>query len=286
MRKKLICLWIPLLILSACNPSKSETYAPSNYPVEYVFTADNDVFEQYPDPIVGTPKNENYWNVSDLDISEIDKNRKLIAFSFDDAPARTIESILTTFTSYNEQNPDCKAFCTLFFNGCRFDNATVHQLNSAVALGMELGNHTYSHLDLTTLTPEKLQWEIDETDRLLEKADGKTRHLLRAPFGKINDVVKQLAQTPILNWSIDTLDWTGKTAEEIFNAVFSNKADGAIVLMHDGYTPTVTALKRLLPALKEENYQVVSISQLAKANECTLKNGSVYIRARKPQNRK
>lgn len=286
MRKKLICLWIPLLIFSACSPSKSETYAPNNHSVEYVFTADNDVFEQYPDPIVGTPKNENYWNVSDLDISEIDKNRKLIAFSFDDAPARTIESILTTFTSYNEQNPDCKAFCTLFFNGCRFDNATVHQLNSAVALGMELGNHTYSHLDLTTLTPEKLQWEIDETDRLLEKADGKTRHLLRAPFGKINDAVKQLAQTPILNWSIDTLDWTGKTAEEIFDAVFSNKTDGAIVLMHDGYTPTVTALKRLLPALKEENYQVVSISQLAKANECTLKNGSVYIRARKPQNRK
>lgn len=285
MCKKLLILSIIIILFSSCIPNNTQSSAPTHRPIGYTLSENNDIFEQYPDPIALQPPDK-YWDISNVDISDVDTSRKLIAFSFDDAPARTIENIITAFTSFNESNPDCKASCTLFFNGYLFDNATIHLLNSAVALNMELGNHTYSHLDLTTLTPEKLQWEIDETDKLLQKADGKARHLLRAPFGKINERVKELAQAPILDWSIDTLDWTGKTDEEIFNTVFSKKADGAIVLMHDGYTPTIMALKKLLPALKEANYQVVSISQLAKANECTLKNGSVYIRARKPQNRK
>ncbi|MBQ8406240.1 MAG: hypothetical protein IJX09_06275 [Clostridia bacterium] len=51
--------------------------------------------------------------------------------------------------------------------------------------------------------------------------------------------------------------------------------------MHDGYKHTVDALKRLLPDLKADGYQVVSVSQLAKAHGCTLRRGSTYIRARK-----
>ena len=51
--------------------------------------------------------------------------------------------------------------------------------------------------------------------------------------------------------------------------------------MHDGYVETVSAVKRLLPDLKNAGYQVVGVSQLAKANGCQLKTGSVYIRARK-----
>ena len=47
--------------------------------------------------------------------------------------------------------------------------------------------------------------------------------------------------------------------------------------MHDGYAHTVDALKRLLPDLYNEGYQVVSVSQMAKMHGCTLKNGKVYI---------
>ena len=88
-------------------------------------------------------------------------------------------------------------------------------------------------------------------------------------------------QTPILNWTIDTLDWQGKTAQEIYDRVWQDKYAGAIVLMHDGYANTVTAMKRLLPDLKQAGYQAVTISQMSKAHDCPLRVGSVYIRARK-----
>lgn len=221
------------------------------------------------------------WDMSDVDVSKISKEKKLIAFTFDDSPSRTLENILAVYAAYNESHPDCPAFATVFCNGKYINAQSPPLLAAAYAMGFELGNHTHSHHDLTTLTEETLRWEMDATDEILASIDGKPRHLLRAPFGKINDTVKNLASTPIIDWTIDTLDWTGKSEDEIYRSVMENKFSGAIVLMHDGYPHTVYALKRLLPDLQAEGYQVVSVSQLAKVHHCTLKKGKVYIRARK-----
>ncbi len=221
------------------------------------------------------------WDVSDVDITYVDKNRKLISFTFDDSPSKTLENILATFASFNESNPDCRASATVFFNGGLIDENSLHLLHTSSILGFELGNHTHSHFDLTTLSKTELQAEIDQTDELLSKVDGKKRHLLRAPFGRINEEIKTWVETPIIDWAIDTLDWTGASADEIYNRVWEGRFSGGIVLMHDGYEGTVDALKRLLPDLKADGYQVLSVSAMAKAHACTLKNGKVYIRARK-----
>ncbi len=216
-----------------------------------------------------------------MDVHEVDKSRKLIALTFDDAPARTLENILAVFTRFNEENPDCKATATLFVNGNRMEAQNVQLLHAANALGFELGNHTHRHADLTRLAKEEIIEEIAKTDDLLEKIDGKRLHLLRAPFGRTNDSVKEIATTPLIDWTIDTLDWTGVTAEDIFDRVWSEKFSGAISLMHDGYEPTVAALKKLLPALKADGYQVVTVSQMVKLHGCRFEKGKTYIRARK-----
>ena len=222
-----------------------------------------------------------FWDYDDVDISYIDKNRKLIALTFDDAPSKTLENILAVFATYNENNPDCKATSTVFCNGHLWSNTGVHTLSAAYAMGWELGNHTYSHFDLTTLSAQEVTEQIERTETLLYKIDKKSEHLLRVPFGHMNEHVKSLANVPFIDWAIDTLDWTGVSAQEIYDVVLSQKFSGAIVLMHDGYDNTVTALKQLLPALKEAGYQAVSVSAMAKMHDCRLKRGGVYIRARK-----
>ncbi len=266
---------ILLLCFSACrttSPSESSlnpaSSSSSSLPATITEALPRDV-----DPDV--------WDTSEVDISDVDPERKLIAFTFDDCPSKTMENIFAVFAAYNEQNPDCKASATFFCNGSYFDEQTPHLLHAALALGMELGNHTHSHVDLTKLSEEELRREIDLTDELLEKADGRKRHLLRAPFGRVNEQVKSLATAPLIDWTIDTLDWTGVSEDSILNAVLRNRFSGAIALMHDGYEHTVDALKRLLPALKAEGYQVVSVSKMSKAHDCVLRRGGVYIRARK-----
>jgi peptidoglycan/xylan/chitin deacetylase (PgdA/CDA1 family) len=232
-------------------------------------------------PPAPSTENEEFWNMDDVDISHISPARKLISFTFDDAPSRTLENILAVYASFNEENPDCRASATFFCNSGRFDTQTSHLLHACLAMGMELGNHTHSHYDLTTLAEPILLDEIDRTDNALFEIDGKTRHLLRAPYGKTNDFVKSVSPVPLIDWTIDTLDWSGVSADAIYRAVYENRFSGAIVLMHDGYKNTVDALKRLLPDLMADGYQVVSVSQLAKAHGCTFRRGSSYIRARK-----
>ena len=267
-----------LFFFSACHaptPDKKEfgSHMPPAFE-EYFEPLDTEVAD-------GNPTRKNAWELSDGDISYIDRNKKLIAFSFDDSPSKTLESIFAVFAAYNEQNPDCIATASLFVNGNLVEDTSLPLLYTAAMLGFELANHTHSHLDLITLQESELREEIDRTDAILEKIDGNARHLLRAPYGRIDQAVKELAPAPIINWNIDTLDWTKNSEDEIYNSVLSALAPGAIVLMHDGYKATVSALKRLLPDLKALGYQVVSVSALAKAHGCNLKIGSEYIRLRK-----
>jgi len=270
------------LLVSFCACSPKSNIESSSIPQqnitqnEGVSDAENEISSP---PLL--PAETDIWDVSDVDISEIAPDKKLISFTFDDSPSRSLENILSVFASFNEENPDCKASATLFCNGYLFDAQNAHLLTAACALGFELGNHTQSHKDLTTLDEEKLRREIDQTDILLSKIDGKPRHLLRAPFGKANDEVKACSPVPLIDWTIDTIDWTGVSEDAIYRAVFDNRFSGAIVLMHDGYQHTVDALKRLLPDLKADGYQVVSVSKMAKAHGCNLQKGKHYIRARK-----
>lgn len=221
------------------------------------------------------------WDVSHVDISRVQPTRKLIALTFDDAPSKTIEEIVAAFLHFNETHPDCPATATLFCNGKHVVGGAMDALKAAHKAQFELGNHTHNHEKLTALSPTQLRREISETDKVLGEIDGEALHLLRAPYGEINEEVRSAAKTPIIDWLIDTKDWMGISPKEIYEAAFSQKADGAIVLMHDGYKHTVTALKQLLPDLYDAGYQAVSVSQMAKAHSCPLKIGNVYIRARK-----
>lgn len=273
MNKHVLLAFIPLVCLCACQTPTQKTdrmaqQIPNTPPARLIETPP-------------TPKTNAVWDVSDVDVSYVCTERNLISFTFDDAPAKCMESLLSVFADYNQKNADCKATATVFCNGYFFDNNSLHTLVTAHAMGWEMGNHSYSHPDLVTLSAEEIADELNKTDALLEKVDGKATHLIRPPYGSVNDEVKRLAKAPIFHWTIDTLDWAETPTEEIYQQVMSQKFSGAVVLMHDNCPNTVEALKRLLPDLKAEGYQVVSLSAMAKVHECTLKQGSVYIRARK-----
>ena len=277
-RKLMLAVCLPL-IMSGCQNVQASPVPPI-IEDEYPLPPLNLPIEKEP-PKATKPIDSEFWDVTDTDISQIDTSKKLIAFTFDDAPARTLENIVAVFASYNERNADCPATATLFCNGHLCHPTSMQTLKAAHALGFEMGNHSYSHPDLTTLDESTLKAEIQKTDVLLEEIDGKQTHLFRAPFGRINGLTCSLVQAPVLDWTIDTLDWTGASVEDIYNCVWQGRFDGAIVLMHDGYDNTVDALKKLLPDLKADGYQAVTISQMSKANACPLRKGSVYIRARK-----
>ncbi len=282
MRRKFVHL-IPATLLCALFACSSTVSGNPNVQPKTPLSPDfiQNEEEKIPSLPPSTSAIPEVWSVDGVDISDVNPSKKLLALTFDDAPTRELEGILTVFAAFNESHPDAKATATVFCNSVLFDENTPHLLSTACALGFELGNHTHSHADLTRLTARQLVAEIERTDEALAAIDGRAYHLLRAPFGRVNDAVRAAAKTPIIDWTIDTLDWTGVSENAILSSVLSEAYAGAIVLLHDGYGHTTSALNALLPALYERGFQVVSLSKMIKAHGCQLRRGQVYIRVRK-----
>lgn len=289
--KKFFCLILSLFALMSASCRARGAAADVPAPISEHFVSESsateppkpsapDVSKDLPQlPAKEKTEAEPVWNTADTDVSRVDANKKLIAFTFDDAPNnKTLNDLVAAFSAFNEKNPDCPASATLFTSGIRVTSSTFSALQSAFAAGFELGNHTWSHKNLTKLTPEKVRSEIDTVDKVLQQIDGKERHLVRAPYGEMNAAVKSEVEVPLIYWTIDTEDWKKLPVYQIYKAVDSKKYSGAIVLMHDGYPNTVEAVKQLLPSLKAQGFQVVSVSQLSKALGCPFYTGQVYTR--------
>lgn len=278
-------------ILGGCAPAQTESilppYTPSAPQTQPDFSEKEPTQPEQESPTPPSPEHmqpviDGVWTCADSDISRIDSTRQLVALTFDDAPTGRLDALLEVFLQFNRTYTDAPASATFFCNGQGLFTRNRASLQTAFVLGMELANHSFSHLDLTECTLSQLRWEIDEVDALLQEIDGKELHLFRAPYGRINEQVQNAVKTPVIDWYIDTQDWASLSADSIVNEVFARLEPGAIVLLHDGYESTVEAVRRLLPALYEQHYQAVSVSQIAKAHGCRLQVGKVYTRARKP----
>lgn len=219
------------------------------------------------------------WDVSDVDISHIAENSRLIAFTFDDGPTDKTDALLDVFESFNEKNPDFIARATLFTIGSKISREYSQVLERAVSMKFELGNHTFTHTDLTTLTDEKIIEELSETDKALKTFDGKEIHLVRPAGGHADNRVLSTYRSTFINWttSLDTSDWENSVTEnDIYDTVSKNLCEGGIVLMHQGCDKTINAVKRLLPDLKARGFQVVSVSELIKFYDIKAEIGKLY----------
>ena len=277
MPKFLIALLCLSSMLYACKTQPNVKVQTSERITYYTPSARNVEIDEN---LIPAPTLSEFWSVEDVDVSARENKKKHVAFTFDDAPTRRLPELMSVFLEFNENNPDCKASATIFFNGVNLNEYTLPYVKKAYEIGLELGNHTYSHCDLRKLATFELDREISLVDEFLQKIDGNPLHLLRAPYGAVDDSVRAAAKTPILDWSVDTLDWTGISAEEICQKTLDGLEQGGIVLFHDGAKNTVQAIRMLLPILKEKNYQAVSISQLSKIHTCPLRIGGLYTRAR------
>ena len=96
-------------------------------------------------------------------------------------------------------------------------------------LGCELGNHTYDHKDLATLSSDEISSEIARVDEQLVNLTGEGASVVRPPYGSVNDTVKSTVGTPMILWSIDTLDWKTQDVESTVEEVMNNVKDGSII---------------------------------------------------------
>lgn len=196
------------------------------------------------------------------------KADKYVALTFDDGPSSFTDRLLDCLETNN-------AKATFFMVGKEIDSFP-DEVKRMEKLGCELGNHTYSHVDLTTLSPEDMSAEIAGVDEDLVNLVGHGATVLRPPYGNINDSVRSTVGTPMILWSIDTLDWETQDAQQTVDTVMSQVQDGSIILMHDIFSTSVDAAEIFIPKLINEGYQLVTIHELAKIKGTELQTGIAY----------
>ena len=154
--------------------------------------------------------------------------------------------------------------------------------------GHDIGNHTYTHPDLSAVGEERKILELNTTQRALQSIVGHSTTLFRAPYRadaepKSLSEVKAIQTASALNYmtvgmTVDPQDWllwntaadgtrTKRTSQEIVTSTLEGlkRGEGSVVLLHDGggnRNLTIEALPTIIKSLKKEGYRIESVSEL------------------------
>ncbi len=198
----------------------------------------------------------------------IDKDKKLVALTFDDGPSYNTMKIVDILKKYNST-------ATFFVVGQKVDKYknTIKYLSDN---NMEIANHTYTHKLLSKLDETSILKEIKDTQEAIYKITNTYPTLFRPSYGTVSSKLKRISPMPIIIWNLDTLDWKHHNSKKIANKILSNVSDGDIILMHDTYTASRNAVEIVIPKLKEQGYEIVSVSELFYYKNVVPINGKYY----------
>lgn len=197
-----------------------------------------------------------YGDILNEPVKNIDPKKPMVALTFDDGPTRRYTTAI--LDALKENN----ASATFFVLGSRAKNAP-DVLQRMILEGSEIGNHSYSHKQLTTLSKENIKEEISEAQESIYNITHRYPKIIRPPYGSKNDTLLQCANgKKIVTWTLDTSDWRTKDAKTIVEYVMDKVKNNDIILMHDLYASSAQAAVILIPKLKEAGYQLVTVSEL------------------------
>lgn len=252
------------------QPAEEQENQPEEQPAEEQENQPTEEPEDQPTVTVEKEQDTEETGVLNPDAqTEIDPDKPMVCLTFDDGPSEYTNEILDLLVEYN-------AKATFFEVGINTDG---HEdaVRRELELGMQLGNHTWSHQDLGSISEEDALEEINKGKERLYEITGEYPTVLRPPYGSLNGKA-YLVDVPIITWSVDTLDWESRDADAVMDAIFAEDTlDGKCILMHSLYGSTVEALRRLLPWLSENGFQCVTVSEMAEYRKGeTLQPGQWY----------
>ena len=138
---------------------------------------------------------------------------------------------------------------------------------SVVAGGHEVGNHTFSHPNLTRVSSARVASEISKVQRLCRRLLGVTPTYFRPPYGATNkrvaSVVRKLHMREVL-WDADSADWLLKSPGAVVSRVMRRVRPHAVILMHDGggdRSMTIRSLPALVTKLRAKGYDFVTMTE-------------------------
>ena len=187
-----------------------------------------------------------------------DAYEKCIALTFDDGPhGKDTERLLDEL-----KKRDIKA--TFFLIG---ENIEQSDTNRALVKRMHdeghlICNHTYSHVNIKTISRNAALDEISRTNEVIKGITGENVIYIRPPYGAYDDTFLDcIPMTPVL-WTIDPDDWDTSDVSLVVKRVVGNATDRGIILLHDCYDTSVAAAVEIIDQLRAQGYHFVTVDQI------------------------
>lgn len=211
-----------------------------------------------------------------IPVYSVETSEKVVALTFDAAwGADKTRSIISLLKEYD-------ATGTFFLVGFWLD-AFPEETKLIAESGLEIGNHSNNHLDMTKLSASEIEKEITTVNQKIFDITGVKPTYFRPPFGAYDNTlitgVESLGMVPI-QWSVDSLDWKGLSGAEIADRVLSKTKNGSIILFHNNSDHVLDALPLVLLGLKNKGFTFVVMSELvATENYYVDNNGIQHLNA-------
>jgi peptidoglycan-N-acetylglucosamine deacetylase len=249
---------------NACSPLSLQTSI--RFFVVILLTVAAPVFGQSPNTVASPASSSPASTPSTVEpgtYSSCHVDGPYIAMTFDDGPSPGNTTRLLDILKQRNIK------VTFFMIG---PNVVAHPeiARRALAEGHEIGNHSWTHPQLSKLSDQRVTEEITKTQEAIKNACEFTPTLLRPPYGAITKrqrewIEKQFGLNVIL-WSVDPLDWKRPGASVITQRILSGAQSGAIILSHDIHQQTIDAMPATFDALLAKGYKFVTVSQLIAMN--------------------
>lgn len=200
---------------------------------------------------------------------QLDLTKPMLALTFDDGPqVQSGNRIMDVFAQYGQR-------CTFFLVGDRIASRA-DEVRRMVADGHEVADHSYSHAYFNKLSAEQIRSEVAKCNAAIAQTTGVAPAIMRLPGGNKTATVLANVNMPIILWNVDTEDWKVKDSARIISRVVGKVKDGDVVLMHELYGTTATAVETIVPTLVSQGFQLVTVSELAKFRGYELVPGQIY----------
>ena len=186
-----------------------------------------------------------------------DEVRPVVALTFDDGPNASSTPILL------DGLKERKVRATFFLIGENVEKGENEKIVKRMyEEGHLIGNHTYTHCNLSKLETEEAKKELEQTDTVIEKITGKQPAFARAPYGELPVDSEQDLSRMYIGWTIDPLDWMTEDAGAVVKTVVEEINPGDIILLHDCYPSSVQAAIRIVDLLQGKGYEFVTVDHL------------------------
>ncbi|GAA5881625.1 hypothetical protein JCM16303_005515 [Sporobolomyces ruberrimus] len=193
------------------------------------------------------------------------RNQGDFAMTFDDGPYSYGSEIEQVFSSN-----DAKA--TFFLNGnnwaCIYDEDSVSDIRQRYASGHLIGSHTWGHDDITKLSAQELNDQLEYVEVALKKIIGVKPRFFRPPYGSYDSESLQVLRDrgyTVVNWSFDSGDSAGKSPSSTISSykkLAQSYPKPQISLNHETYKGTAEkVVPSVVPMLVNKGYKLVTVAE-------------------------